>query len=259
MPPSSTIQIQGIDIHQRIQGHGAPLLMLHGWGANIELLQPLANRLSSTGYRCYLFDLPGFGESAEPPAPFSIFDYADFAIAYMDHHGLERTHIFGHSLGGRIGLILGAKHAERVSKMALSNCAGVKTQASLTARARLKVHKGIRGGLDAVGAGALSDKLRQLYNRRYASADYLAASPVMRQTLVKVVNQDLLGLAGSVDAPTILIWGDQDQDTPLWMGKALEEAMADAALITHQGAGHYAYLDYPDETAAIMRALFDGD
>ena len=233
--------------------------MLHGWGANIELLQPLAQRLSKQGFRCYMLDLPGFGESAEPPAPFSIHDYADFVLAYMDHHGLERAHIFGHSLGGRIGLVLGAKQAGRVNKMALSNCAGIKTKPSMAARARLQLYQTIRGSLHAIGARAMSDDLRQLYNRRYASADYRNASPVMRQTLIKVVNQDLLGLAGSIAAPTILIWGDRDQDTPLWMGEALENAIPDAALITHQGAGHYAYLDFPDETAAIMRALFSSD
>ena len=59
-------------------------------------------------------------------------------------------------------------------------------------------------------------------------------------------------------AATILIWGDADQDTPLWMGQKLEQTIPDAALIVHPGAGHYAYLDFPDKTAAIMDALFRG-
>ena len=78
----------------------------------------------------------------------------------------------------------------------------------------------------------------------------------MRQTLINIVNQDLLDYARRVAVPTILIWGDADQDTPLWMGEKLEASIPDAALIVHAGAGHYAYLDFPDKTASIMDALY---
>ena len=126
MPESGRIVINGISIRECIIGDGAPVLMLHGWGASVELLEPLASRLSRYGYRSYCFDLPGFGESDEPPAPFSVFDYASFCLAYMEHHALATAHCFGHSLGGRIGLILGADHGSRIRKLALSNSAGIK-------------------------------------------------------------------------------------------------------------------------------------
>ena len=232
--------------------------MVHGWGASLELLLPLAERLCRLGYRAFMLDLPGFGESAEPPRAFSIFDYADFVIAYMDHLGLKRAHYFGHSLGGRIGLILGARQAERIDKMVLSNSAGLKARPALLPRLRLLAYQRIRDGLGALGANALSARLRGAYNQRFASADYLSASPVMRQTLINVVNEDLLPYAERVAVPTILIWGGQDRDTPLWMGEKLEASIPDAALIVRETAGHYAYLDFPDETAAIMHALFRG-
>ncbi len=256
MTDNAKIRINSIDIRERIIGDGAPVLMIHGWAANIDLLQPLALRLSRLGYQCYMLDLPGFGESAEPPNAFTIFDYATFCLAYLEHHNLQSAHYFGHSLGGRIGLILGAEHTNRIEKMALSNSAGIRIQPPPHKRIRLKLYQNIREGLTAVGAKALSDRLRQAYNLRYGSADYLKASPIMRQTLINVVNQDLLTYAERVSLPTILIWGDEDQDTPLWMGKKLESAMPDAALIVHETAGHYAYLDFPDKTASIMHALF---
>lgn len=258
MTDNSIIQINGIDIRERIIGDGAPVLMVHGWGADIDLLQPLALRLSRLGFRCFLLDLPGFGQSAEPANPFSIFDYAAFCLAYLDHHNLQSLHYFGHSLGGRIGLILGADHPDRIEKMALSNSAGIRTQSVPQAQLRLKLYQNIRDSLNALGAKALSDRLRHAYNQRYGSADFLNASPVMRRTLINVVNQDLLDYAERVAVPTILIWGDEDQDTPLWMGNKLERAIPDAALIVHESAGHYAYLDYPDKTASIIHALFRG-
>ncbi|MCY3781122.1 MAG: alpha/beta hydrolase [Chloroflexi bacterium] len=258
MTDSSTIRIKGIDIRQRIIGDGPPVLMIHGWGANIDLLQPLALPLSRLGYRCYMPDLPGFGASADPPEPFTIFDYADFCLAYIDHHDLPTVNYFGHSLGGRIGLILGAEYANRLEKMTLSNSAGIRVDPPLHNRLRLRLYQNIRDGLSVIGAKAISDRLRNIYSQRYGSADYLSASPVMQKTLVNVVNQDLLAYAERVPLPTILIWGDEDRDTPLWMGQKLERAIPDAALIVHESAGHYAYLDFPEKTASIMHALFAG-
>ena len=250
------IAINGIEIREKIVGDGAPVLMVHGWGASIDLLEPLAQRLSRLGHQCFMFDLPGFGESDEPTQPFTIYDYADFCLEYLNRHGLTAAHFFGHSLGGRIGLILAADYCKHISTMVLSNSAGIRVEPAFPTNLRLRVYKSIRDSLEIAGAKATADRLRKIYNDRYGSVDYQSASPVMRQTLVNVVNQDLLDCAKRVTVPTVLIWGDEDRDTPLCMGRMLEEAVADAALIVHPGAGHYAYLDFPDKTAGIMDALY---
>ena len=256
MVPSDKIEINGIRIRESIIGDGAPALLVHGWGASIELLAPLAIRLSRLGYQCYSFDLPGFGGSDEPPAPFTIFDYSAVCLAYLDRHQLGAVNFFGHSLGGRIGLILGADHSERIAKLALSNSAGLKTEAPLDARLRLRAYQSARQAFESFGAKSASERLREKYNRRFGSDDYRNATPIMRQTLINVVNEDLLNYAKRVAVPTILLWGDKDEETPLWMGKKLENTIPDAALIVHAGAGHYAYLDFPDKTASIIDALY---
>ena len=206
-----------------------------------------------------MLDLPGFGESAEPPRAWSVRDYVEFCLAFLDAHNLDSAHYFGHSLGGRIGLMLAAEHPERIDKMTLSNSAGIKLQPSIGQRLRLGMVRRARTGLSAIGMDSAAESLRNFYSRRYGSADYQAASPIMRGTLVKIVNQDLLEYARRAATPTVLIWGDADEDTPLWMGQKLESIMPDAALIVHPGAGHYAYLDFPERTASIMDALFRSD
>ena len=255
MASGNETSIQGIRIREQIVGQGPPVLMAHGWGASIDLLRPLALPLSRLGYQCLMVDLPGFGESDEPAQAFSIHDYAAFCIDYMNQRELESVNFFGHSLGGRIGLIMAAEHPHRIETLALSNSAGIREEPALLGRARLQLYRKFRQGLASVGAEAAATRLRRIYNSRYGSPDYLSASPIMRQTLVKIVNEDLLAYAARVAVPTILIWGDGDLATPLWMGRKLEATIADAALIVHEGAGHYAYLDFPDKTAAIINAL----
>lgn len=253
---TSRIAIDGIDIRQAVIGEGAPVLMAHGWGASIETLLPLANRLSRLGYRCLLLDLPGFGESAEPPRGWAVRDYAQCCLAFLDAHNLSCAHYFGHSLGGRIGLMLAADYPQRIDKMTLSNSAGIKLQPSIGQRLRRGLYRRARSSLDALGAKSAAENLRSFYNQRFGSADFVGASPIMRQTLVKIVEQDLLEYARRAEKPTVLIWGDADEETPLWMGRKLEKTLPDAALIVHPGAGHYAYLDFPARTASIMDALF---
>ncbi len=259
MDSARRVVVNGIEIRERVVGSGPPLLMIHGWGANIDLLQPLAQYLVGMNYQLFMFDLPGFGESAEPTRPFTIFDYAAFCVAYLDYHRLERIHYFGHSMGGRIGLILGSDYCHRLISMVLSNSAGIKTKQPLSSQLRLRAYRSARASLQRIGATAIADSLRQRYNKRYASPDFQAASPIMRETLVHVVNQDLLAHASSVKVPTVLIWGDADTETPLWMGAKLEKTIPDAALIVHQGASHYAYLDHARKTSAIMDALYSND
>ena len=256
MVPSGKVEINGIRIRESIIGDGTPTLLVHGWGASLEALAPLALCLSRLGHQCYSFDLPGFGKSDEPPEPMTIFDYAAFCLAYLDHHQLEKINCFGHSLGGRIGLILGSDCSDRIGKLALSNSAGIKTDAPLGARLRLRAYQSARQTLERVGAKSASESMREKYSRRFGSDDYRNASPIMRRTLINVVNEDLLSYAKRVAVPTILIWGDKDEETPLWMGKKLEKAIPDAALIVYTGAGHYAYLDFPDKTASIIDALY---
>jgi pimeloyl-ACP methyl ester carboxylesterase len=250
------IEIHGIKTAQLAAGEGKPLLMLHGWGANVGLVWPLAERLIPMGYQVYALDLPGFGESDNPPAAWSVHDYVKFVLAYMDKHGLDQVYLFGHSFGGRLGLVLGAEHPERFVKMALADSAGVRGKASISGQVRLKTFRLVQNTLRTIGLKKQADGLREWYTERYGSADYKAAQGVMRETFVKVVNEDLLPYAARVKVSTLLFWGDQDTDTQLWHGQLLEKTIPDAGLVVWEGAGHYSYLERLADTARVMDHFF---
>lgn len=254
--PLTQITLDNMCINQAIAGEGQPIVLLHGWGANVALVWPLAEALIRRGYRCYALDLPGFGDSDEPPQPWSVFDYANFVIQYLDYHKPDQIYLFGHSFGGRLGLILGAEYASRIKKMVLSDAAGIRARSPLWPTIRLNTYKAIRTTLNTIGLKSLAENLRQRYNRRYGSSDFQAASGIMRETLIKVLNQDLLDYVARVQVSTLLFWGENDTDTPLWMGKKLEQTIPDAGLVILKSAGHYAYLDNLAETARVMDYFF---
>jgi len=253
------ISLNNIKVAEHIIGDGEPILFLHGWGANIGLVLPLAERLAKFGYRCYMVDLLGFGESDNPPQVWTVYDYAKFILNYLDYHELESVFLFGHSFGGRLGLILGSQQSHLIRKMALSDSAGIKPKTPFWSNLRLNSYKTIRDTLYKIGLSSLANTLRAQYNQHYGSSDFQQVSGVMRQTFINVVNEDLLPLASQVKVSTLLFWGDQDEDTPLWMGQKLEQEIPDAGLVIHEGAGHYAYLEKADETARVIDYFFKQD
>ncbi|PJF21231.1 MAG: alpha/beta hydrolase [Phototrophicales bacterium] len=252
------MMIHGLTINELVIGEGVPVVMLHGWGASSELLKPLGERLAPLGFRVYMPDLPGFGNSDAPPIPWTIYDYVDFVLAYFDHHGLDQVHLFGHSFGGRLGLILGAEYSARIMKMTLADAAGLRPPTPLIPQIRLKAYKAIRQGLNNIGLRSIAESLRGWYNNRYGSTDFNAVSGVMRQTFVQVVNEDLRQYAARVRVPVLLIWGEADADTPLWMGQELEKLIPDAGLVVYPGAGHYSYLENLGQTVKAMQVLYAG-
>jgi pimeloyl-ACP methyl ester carboxylesterase len=123
----------------------------------------------------------------------------------------------------------------------------------------LTTYKAIRDIMNTIGLKSLAENLRERYNKRYGSSDFQQVSGVMRDTFVKVVNQDLLDYAARITVSTLLFWGENDTDTPLWMGQKLEQTIPDAGLVVHKGAGHYAYLDKLTDTARVIDYFFKQD
>jgi len=174
-----------------------------------------------------------------------------FVVAYLDNTGLDRVSVLGHSFGGRIALVLAAEYPARVHKMVLANSAGLRTPPTLGQQIRRLGAGIVRETLEALGLETWRARLQERYNRRFASQDYLTAGP-LRDTFLQVIQQDLTPFARRVQAPTLLIWGDQDADTPLWQGQRLEQLIPDAGLVVFKGAGHFSYLERLNDYVRIV-------
>ena len=122
------------------------------------------------------------------------------------------------------------------------NC-GICSVVSFSFQGCIKSEKNLRNHIAA----------RMSYLKKYiGSRDYKAASPVMRQTLVNVVNEDLSNYAKEIEEPTLLIWGEYDDEAPVEEARVLEGMMVDAALIVLPGT-HYAYLENIVQVVKIIK------
>lgn len=239
------IKVKNIEINYIQYGSGKDILLLHGWGQNIEMMKPIGDNFCDK-FRITILDLPGFGESEEPNTPWTIGNYEDFLESFVKEVKLKKPIVIGHSFGGRLAIRYSSINP--VEKVVLfgSPCIREDEELSLSVKFLKKVKQ--LPGMDKIGE----------YMKQYiGSRDYKAASPVMRQTLVEVVNEDLSKYAKEIEEPTLLIWGENDTEAPLEDAKKLESIMIDAALIVLPGT-HYAYLENLPQVVNILNSFLGG-
>lgn len=205
-------------------------------------------------------DMPGFGESEEPAEPWSVDDYADFVLEFLQDYEFSRVTLLGHSFGGRVIIKLCSRSLPfEIEKVILVDAAGVKPNKTLKQKIRQRIYKMTRWIFSLKIVMLLFPDALEKLRKKNGSADYNAASPVMRQTLVRVVNEDLTHLMPNVKCPALLIWGTADDATPLSDAKIMEKLMPEAGLVTFEGAGHYSFLERQPQYLRVLASFMKID
>lgn len=241
------ISINGISTNYICEGNGDPLLILPGWSATSPTYNIMVKQLSEK-YTVYVLDLPGFGITPEPSEPWCVDDYADFVSAFINALDIKKLTIMGHSFGGRIIIkLLNRNNNFEIARVCLVDAAGIKrkpTEEQAKRQARFKKLKKIYSG--SAMQKLFPSALEKLQNK-YGSQDYAAASPIMKQCLVKAVNEDLTDLIPNISQETVLIWGKNDTATPYSDAMAMNRMIKNSKLICIENAGHFPFIDQPFE------------
>lgn len=247
--------IDGLRVQYDVRGEGDPVLLLHGWGASIEAIRPIADAVAGLGMRAISLDFPGFGKSEAPPEPWGVPEYAVFTRTFIREMQLEGADVVCHSFGGRVIIYLASEEPELFRRLVLVDAAGIRPKRGLKWYMRTYAYKfGKR--LAHIG---LVDRWLHLSERQKqaGSEDYKAlGSDLMRGVFVKVVNLDLTDRLQRIQNSTLLIWGTEDTATPLYMGQMMEKRIPDAGLVTLEGAGHFSYADQYPRFCAVLKAFF---
>ncbi len=220
-------------------GEGKDIILLHGWGQNIEMMKPLGDKLINN--KITIIDFPGFGKSDELKEKWTINTYTNMLKEFIIKKEITNPIIIGHSFGGRVAINYAA-HNE-CEKLILFGSPCIR-DTNMNLSMSVKILKKIK---KIPGLNSLGD-----YMKKYiGSRDYKNASPILRDTLVEVINTDLSEEAKKIKAPTLLIWGTDDDEAPLSDAKKLEAIMRDAGLIELPGS-HYAYLENLNQVIKII-------
>ncbi len=250
------MQLMGCKVHYKIEGTGQNVLILHGWGANMDTVEPIF-QLCRRNFRTCSIDLPGFGKSSKPPADWDVYSYAAFVKAFAQQVDIQNPILIGHSFGGRLSIILSGKQMLDIRKIILVDSAGVLPKRGAGYYARVYTYKAAKkvAGI----AGKISSTLEDTIKSKFGSSDYKNADPLMRAIMVRVVNEDLTYLMPHMQQPTLLIWGALDDATPLSDAKKMEQLIPDAGLVVFEQAGHYSYLDNYGQFCAVVNKFLEND
>jgi len=220
----------------------APVVVfLHGWGGNLDSFSYFAKNLALSGCRALNIAFAGHGESGPPDGAWGIADYCKPLLELLDTLNIKKISIVGHSFGGRAGIWLSANYPDLVEKLVLADSAGLKPKRGL--RYKYKVRKYKRA------------KAKGKDTSKYGSADYQNLPDSIKASFVKIVNEDLTPLLPKITAPTLIVWGTKDKDTPMYMAKKLQKGIKDSRLVKLKGAGHWGYAERPEAFLPILKSF----
>lgn len=246
------IDIDGLNINYIDEGDGKIVLLLHGWGASIQTMMPIFNILKDR-FRVIIVDLPGFGESDTPLEPWNSYNYAQCINNFLEKLNIKELILFGHSHGGRISIIISSKY-NFVKKLILIDSAGIIPKRTINYYVKVYWFKFLKKIYLLLPSKNKEEKLQKFY-KKFGSQDYRDSNGIMRQTMVKVINDNLFHLLPLIKVPTLLIWGENDEDTPVYMGEIMEKNIPDSGLVIFKGAGHFSYIDNYDQFRAVINVF----
>ncbi|MBI3984150.1 alpha/beta hydrolase [Candidatus Microgenomates bacterium] len=233
--------VDGLAINYRREGSGRVVLMLHGWMSDSQTFSQLVQQLSGT-YDVIRLDLPGFGDSELPPSSWGLSEYVAFIVAFLEKLKIERLHaIIGHSLGGRIVIKAVGSGQLKADRLVLLGSHGINQSRSMRNRLywlAAKTGKVVTKPLPA----KIKVKLRQRLYRRVGATDYLQAG-ALQQTFLNIIREDVRPEAAMITAPTLLIYGQDDEVTPPEFGKTFQRLIEGSKLEVISQAGHFVHED----------------
>jgi pimeloyl-ACP methyl ester carboxylesterase len=232
-----------------MQGEGKLVLVLHGWGDQARSFGPLQRSLAKR-YRVLALDLPGFGGTEAPKAVWDISDYATFVAHFLHKIGEKRVYVLvGHSNGGAIAIRGLAREELMADKLVLLGSAGIRGEYKGRVKAlRLlaKAGKALTLPLPKSAKQALRKKAYKTIGSDMLVAEHL------QETFKRVVTDDVRADAAKLTLPTLLVYGENDDATPVRYGELFHQVIEGSTLEVLPGAGHFVHLDRPDD---VLRAI----
>ena len=187
----------------------------------------------SKDFEVFAPDLKGFGQNADMLYPYSLDEYILEVKEYMHKNGLENPSVVAHSFGGRIVLKGVATKKLGFDKLVLTGCAGLKENLTLKKAVKRTAFKMLKPFFN-------KDSLKMCYSK-----DYLALTPVMRESFKLIVSEYLDCYLKDIPNKTLIIHGNKDKAVPLYLAKKLNLGIRNSTLSVYDGVGHFCFLQKP--------------
>lgn len=245
------INILDLNIHYRKEGSGSNVIFIHGWGQSTECFNYLLSGLKNK-HTVYALDLPGFGKSEEPKYVYNTNDYSTIVLEFIKALKIKSPTLIGHSFGGKVIIDLVTKNNYHPHKIVLIDSAGIQKKKTLLQKFNIFRYKLLKKIILKIHSEEKANYLISNLQKQLGSKDYNNAKGIMKDILVTVVNEDYKERLSQIKFPTLLLWGENDNATPLEDGKRMEKEINDSGLVIIKRAGHFPFLQFPHECFIII-------
>lgn len=252
------VKINGYNINYEVEGEGIPVILLHGWLANLETMKVLQKHLSKH-FKVFNVDIIGFGKSDLPKEPMSSNDYGDFLNDFIKELKIENPILIGHSNGGRTIINYAGRNLGKIRKIILIDSAGLKPKRKPKYYIRVYIFKLLKNIFKILPKTEMLRDIRENVLGKFGSSDYKNSPEVLRKTMNIILNEDATNLLPNIKTSTLLIWGEKDTATPIQDGKTMERLIPDAGLVEIKNAGHFSYLDNLNLCLAVINEFLKND
>jgi (E)-2-((N-methylformamido)methylene)succinate hydrolase len=245
--------------HYRRSGAGAPVILIHGVGADLEMWEPVVARLAAD-HDVSRYDMQGHGASAKPPGPYHLDDFVDQLRRLADGLGLPRFALAGFSMGGLVAQAFALAEPARVERLVVLNTVfgrSAQERAAVESRVREVLNGGHEAGIAAAlerwftpGFRARRPEAIDAIRRRMESNDLPAYAAAYG--LFATADQALAAQLGRIQAPTTVVTGAEDQRSTAAMAMAMAERLPRGRCLIIPGQRHMTPLEVPGLVAELI-------
>ena len=246
------ILIDGLKINYKIAGQGPAILILHGWGGSSDSWISVQEILAKEGFKVICPDFPGFGKSETPFEPWGVKEYSKFVLNLTKILELQKFFLLGHSFGGRVAIKFSVLYPEKIKSLILCNSAGIKQKWGFREKFIFRLSKLGNAIFTFPPLKRFKNKFRNLFYIFLRHKDYAKADGTMRQTIKKVLTEDLLKDLPRIKTRTLIIWGEFDKLVPVKYAHTFKEKIENSKLEILLKIGHSPHLEVPEKLAKII-------
>jgi len=246
------ILINGLQMNYKIAGVGPVILVLHGWGGSSDSWIRVQESLASKGYEVIIPDFPGFGKSKPPSEAWSVSEYVNWLNNFVSSQGLEKFFLIGHSFGGRVAIKFVIKHPEKVETLILCGSAGIKPESGFKTKIIFFLSRIGNAIFTPKHLLRFKDGARNTFYSFLRNKDYVKANGTMKETIKKVLAEDLLPDLSKIKTKTLIIWGKLDRMVPVKYAYIFKEKIQNSELKILPKSGHSPHLEEPGKLTEIV-------
>jgi pimeloyl-ACP methyl ester carboxylesterase len=211
------------------------IVLLHGWGASRDKLEPLAGSLRKSGWSTFVPGLPGF-DLQPPKSAWNLDKYSRYVLRKTgSRYSKKDYYVFGHSFGGRIAIKIAQDPPNNLKGVVLCNTSGI-SRTNVVKRTVFLILAKL--GKSLLLIKPLANFYKVLLYKFAREHDYEKAKDVMKQVFKKVISEDLSKSIVNIKLPLLVLWGRDDRMTPVRDAYYIKRKLPYSRLVVFDDIGH---------------------